>query len=150
VRAFKTIKVDVSEAENPQEQILKAVGKQEIEDAVVRLIYQLRSHQIDLIDNTVIHAALSAAHNYTIQAELVSQLARPRVPELNAGAGIDPLSALQTYLDNREGLEDIKTDLLEAAEGLLAGDEQMWQFSSTGEDGEQREADNPSVQLKLL
>lgn len=151
VRAFKTIKVDVSEAENPQEQILKAVGKQEIKDAVVRLIYQLRSHQIDLIDNTVIHAALSEAHNYTIQAELVSQLARPRVPELNAGAGIDPLSALQTYLENREGLEDIKTDLLEAAEGLLAGDEQMWQFSSTAEDGKQRKAiDDPSVQLKLL
>ncbi|HCF27588.1 MAG TPA: exonuclease sbcCD subunit D, partial [Cyanobacteria bacterium UBA11049] len=40
--------------------------------------YKLRSDQIDMIDSATIHQALSSAHNYTIQPELVSQLARPR------------------------------------------------------------------------
>lgn len=151
VRTFLTIKVDVSEAADPQGKLISAIAKQEIEDAVVRVIYQLRSQQIDLIDNTALHESLTTAHSYTIQAELVSQLARPRVPELDAGAGIDPLSALKTYLDNREELEDIKGDLLEAAEGLLAGDEVMWQFSSDGEDVEPEAAiAEESEQLRLL
>lgn len=155
VRTFRTIKVDVSQVDDPQAQLLKAIQKQEIQDAVVRLIYQLRSEQLDLIDNTVLHDCLSEAHSYTIQAELVSQLARPRLPELGAGAGIDPLSALQTYLDNREELQDIKVDLLEAAEHLLAGDDRMWHASSTSEEKTETQQTQESLtdtsgQLRLL
>ena len=74
---------------------------------VVRLIYKLRSEQLDLIDNSALHPALSTAHTYTIQPELVSQLARPRIPELSASSSIDPMEALKTYLNNREDLKDI-------------------------------------------
>ncbi|WP_413165165.1 exonuclease subunit SbcD [Capilliphycus salinus ALCB114379] len=120
VRSFSTIKVDVSEAEDPQGLLLKAIGKKKINDQVVRLIYQLRSEQIDLIENSRLHEALSAAHTYSIQAELVSQLARPRIPELDRHS-IDPLGALKTYLDSREDLKEIEQDLMKAAEELLAG-----------------------------
>ena len=77
VRVFLTIKVKVSESETPQADLVKAIGKKEIQDAVVRLIYQLRSEQLDLIDNAELHALLGEAHSYTIQPELVSQLAKP-------------------------------------------------------------------------
>ena len=40
VRNFYTIKVNVSEAENPQAELLKSISKTQIKDAVVRLIYQ--------------------------------------------------------------------------------------------------------------
>ncbi|NES69019.1 MAG: exonuclease SbcCD subunit D [Okeania sp. SIO2D1] len=120
VRNFYTIKVNVSEAENPQAELLKAISKTYIKDAVVRLIYQLRSEQLDLIDNGVLHQALSEAHTYTIQPELVSQLARPRLPELAKGNSIDPLKALKTYLESREDIQDIQEEMLEAAAKLLS------------------------------
>ncbi|WP_414529941.1 exonuclease subunit SbcD [Nodularia chucula] len=122
VRSFRTIQVDISKADDPQGALMKAIAKHNIEDAVVRLIYQLRSEQMDVIDNAAIHTALTPAHNYTIQAELVSQLARPRIPELTASSSIDPRLALQTYLNNREDLKDIAASMLEAAEKLLADD----------------------------
>ncbi len=121
VRVFKTIKIDVSKTENPQEKLLQILEKHPLQDAVVRLIYQLRSDQLDAIDNSVLHQALSIAHSYSIQPELVSQLARPRVPELNANQSLDPLEALKTYLNSREDLKEIETDLIEAAQRLLAG-----------------------------
>ncbi|MBD2251238.1 exonuclease subunit SbcD [Nostoc parmelioides] len=122
VRTFRTIEVDVSKADDPQAAIVKAIAKHDIQDAVVRLIYKLRSEQMDVIDNASLHSALSSAHTYTIQAELLSQLARPRIPELSASSSIDPMEALKTYLQNREDLKEISASMLEAAEQLLAED----------------------------
>ncbi|NEP78720.1 MAG: exonuclease SbcCD subunit D [Okeania sp. SIO3B3] len=137
VRIFYTIKVNVSEAEIPQAELLKSISKTQIKDAVVRLIYQLRSEQLDLIDNGVLHQALSEAHTYTIQPELVSQLARPRLPELAKGNSIDPLKALKTYLESREDIQDIQEEMLEAAAKLLS-------------DGVDLSAENSESQLSLF
>ncbi|MGI8503294.1 MAG: exonuclease subunit SbcD, partial [Hassallia sp.] len=131
VRTFRTIEVDVSKAEDPQGVIMKAIAKHNIEDAVVRLIYKLRSEQLDLIDNASLHDALTQAHTYSIQPELISQLARPRIPELSASSSIDPMSALKTYLDNREDLKDIAASMLEAADKLLADDVEIWLEKAT-------------------
>jgi exonuclease SbcD len=122
VRPFCTINLDVSSANNPQEVILNAIAKEPIEDAVVRLIYQIRSEQLELINTNVLYQALQPAHSYTIRPELVSQLARPRLPELGVENTLDPIFALKTYLNNREDLQELKTDLITAAQGLLAKD----------------------------
>src|ERR687885_897121 len=158
VRTFRTIEVDVSNAADPQEALLKKIRKKDIKDAVVRLIYKLRSEQLDLIDNAALHQALSDAHSYTIRPELVSQLARPRLPELGVGSSINPMDALKTYLDNREDLRDITTEMMEAAQRLLAREIDNWldlvdtqdvaQVGS-GQDSQQR-ADNTDAQLRLL
>lgn len=126
VRPFRTIEMDVSEATDPQSALIKAIGKKKIQDAVVRLIYKLRSEQLDLIDNTAIHQSLSDAHSYTIRPELVSQLARPRLPELGVGSTINPMDALCTYLENRQDLKDISKEMMEAAHRLLAGKDDSW------------------------
>ncbi|NEP01238.1 MAG: exonuclease subunit SbcD, partial [Symploca sp. SIO2E9] len=107
VRALRTIEVNISEAADPQAVLLKAISKNQIKGAVVRLIYKLRSEQLDLIDDATIHQSLSEAHTYTIRPELVSKLARPRLPELGVGSSISPMDALKAYLDNREDLKDI-------------------------------------------
>jgi exonuclease SbcD len=104
VRTFRTIEVDLSKSDDPQEVLLKAIAKYEL---------------LDLIENSAIHKALSTAHIYTIQPELVSQLAKPRIPELSASSSIDPMEALRTYLNNREDLKNIAASMLEAAENLL-------------------------------
>ncbi len=121
VRTFRTIKIDVSNREQPQPAIIEAIDRVDIADAVVRLIYQINSNQVELIQLATIHEALSAAHHYTIQAELVSQLSQPRLPELGCSVG-DPMVALSTYLDNRSDLKDIATAMLDAASELLASD----------------------------
>ncbi|MBN3923901.1 exonuclease SbcCD subunit D [Nostoc sp. NMS4] len=126
VRTFQTIEVDISKADDPQAVLMKAIAKYNIQDAVVRLIYKLRSEQMDLIDSSSLHTALSPAHTYTIQAELVSQLARPRIPELSASSSIDPMEALKTYLNNREDLKDIATSMMDAAQKLLADEVEVW------------------------
>ncbi|TAF08462.1 MAG: exonuclease SbcCD subunit D [Nostocales cyanobacterium] len=138
VRTFRTIEVDLSKSDDPQTVLLKAItslssanAKHDLQDTVVRLIYKLRSEQLDLIDNSSVHSALSAAHTYTIQPELVSQLAKPRIPELNASSSIDPMEALKTYLNNREDLKDLAASMLEAAQNLLEDDGEIWLESVT-------------------
>lgn len=126
VRKFCTIELDASEKENPQQAIIKAIEKKDINEAVVRLIYKIRSEQIELINMSAVKEALKPAHTYSIRTELISQLARPRLPELGLGNTLDPLEALKTYLNNREDLRDLVGDMLEAAENLLNGQEDTW------------------------
>lgn len=150
VRKFSTIEVDTSKAKDPQAAIVKAIAKQEIEDAVVRLIYKIRSEQLDLIDTSALHEALSSTHTYTIHPELVSQLARPRVPELTASSSIDPMDALKTYLNNREDLQDIADLMMDAAQRLLAGDEEELEEEEETEQKETVSASTENTQLRLL
>ena len=119
VRTFVTITVDVCESETPEAKILDAIAKREITDAVVRLTYKLRSEQLELISNATLDQALKQANTYTIRPELVSQLARPRLPELGLGNTLAPLEALEAYLNNREDLREIAPDILQAAQELL-------------------------------
>jgi exonuclease SbcD len=123
VRSFCTIKADISKTDEPQQTLIKIIQKHQIQEAVVRLIYQLRSDQLDSINNAELHQLLSVAHSYTIKPELVSQLARPRLPELDSGSSIDPLDALKTYLTSREDLLGFQTEMIEAAQLLLAGEQ---------------------------
>lgn len=127
VRKFQTIKVNISEVENPQEIILEEISKHNIDDAVVRLIYQLRSEQLEMIDNKVLHTALKPAHSYSIQPDLISQLARPRLPELTASQSIDPMFALRTYLDNRDDLRELREEMVMAAQTLLGMEDDISQ-----------------------
>jgi DNA repair protein SbcD/Mre11 len=114
-----TIEINLSQAEDPLEVALKAIAQQEITDKVVRLIYKLRSEQLDLINTAALDRALQSAHSHSIRPELVSQLARPRLPELGVGNTLNPLEALTAYLNNRDDLKDIQKELMAAAEGLL-------------------------------
>jgi DNA repair protein SbcD/Mre11 len=118
VRPFVTVKVDASKAEDPQDKIVKAINKAALADAVVRLIYQVDSQQTELIQATEFHNLLAAAHSYTIQAELASQLTQPRLPELGS-TGDSPIEALTTYLEHRNDLAHISAAMMNAAHELM-------------------------------
>ncbi len=126
VRQFRTIEVDLSKSKEPQVKLLKKLTPDLLNDAVVRLIYRIRSEQLEQIDANALHQALSTAHSYTIHAELVSQLSRPRLPELGVGSGIEPMAALQAYLDNREDLQPWAAEMVQAAQGLLLDEPVIW------------------------
>jgi exonuclease SbcD len=127
-RPFHTIKIDVTQAEDPQHELLNAIQKAPLQNAVVRVVYHLRSEQLDEINQSHLHEALKEAHSYSLRPELASQLSRPRLPELEAGSSLDPIQALRTYLESRgEALKDLLPELLEAAQQLLAEDsEAVW------------------------
>lgn len=121
-RVFRTIELDLSASEEPQADLLKTLSKQDWSEQIVRLIYQVRADQTEEIDNAVVGEALAQAHSFTIQPQLVSQLSRPRLPELGVDSARSPMSVLQAYLDNREDLNALAPDILEAAQGLLNQD----------------------------
>ena len=121
-REFKTIEVDLTKAENPQPALIEKIKQTAIAQAVVRVIYKASASQIEAIDNNVIGESLAAAHSYTIQPQLVSETARPRLPELGTDNTLLPMSALQSYLNNREDLSAIAPDILQAAQALLDQD----------------------------
>jgi exonuclease SbcD len=131
-RSFCTIEINLCNSTMPQDDLIMAIHRSSIQDAVVRLIYHLRPEQVELIQDTKVRSALSPAHSYTIQADLVMQLSRSRLPELGVGATITPLEALQAYLTNREDLRDLESSILEAAR-VLMGDEQGVMFGSSGD-----------------
>jgi DNA repair protein SbcD/Mre11 len=118
VRSFKTLEVDLTQATDPQAKLLKAIKPEAIQDAVVRLLYKLRSDQLPELDNAALYEALASAHAYSIHPELVSQLARPRLPELGIDDPLEPIAALKTYLANRADLNDLAEDMLIAARAL--------------------------------
>ncbi|MFN7566686.1 MAG: exonuclease subunit SbcD [Microcystis sp.] len=126
VRTFCSIEVDVSEAENPQKELLKALKKHDIQEAVIRLVYKIRSEQLELINTNQLDEALKTAHSYSIRAELISQLTRPRLPELGVGNQLDPMEALKAYIDNKTDLRNIVDDMLEAAQLLLNQQPEIW------------------------
>lgn len=130
-RSFCTIETNLCDSTMPQDDLLMAIHRSDIQDAVVRLIYHLRPEQVELIQDAGVRDALSAAHSYTIQADLVTKVARSRLPELGVGATITPIEALQAYLTNREDLRELELPILEAARALM-GDEQGVMFGSSG------------------
>ncbi len=121
-RVFQTLSVDLTKEKRPQAALIAAIENEIVNEKVVRLIYQLRADQVEEIDNSLVGEALAKAYSYTIQPELVSLLSRPRLPELGVDSSLSPMSALQSYLDNREDLDAIAPDILAAAEGLLNQD----------------------------
>lgn len=121
-RPFCVLEVDLTQAEDPQGKLMTAVEKAAIAEAVVRLSYRLRPDQLDAVDRSALDAALASAHTYTIHPQLVSQLARPRLPELGVETSLDPIVALQAYLNNRPDLETLSEAMINAAQALLNDD----------------------------
>ena len=118
-RPFKTLRLDLSASDTPQADLLNTIATYPLAGAIVRLFYKIQPSQLSLMDDRAIHAALQSAHTYSIQTELVSQLAIPRLPELAEGQHQSPIEALETYLDHREDLHPLRADLLIAAQALL-------------------------------
>lgn len=153
-RVFKTLEVDLTKQENAQATLVDVIAQETLTEKVIRLIYKLRADQVDEIDNGALSEALSEAHSYTIQPQLVSQLSRPRLPELGVDSSLSPMSALEAYLDNREDLGTLTPDILEAAQGLLNkdphGDKKIVAPDDEALDTGDTLSDDDTRQLRLL
>lgn len=119
-RAFRTIEIDVTQSEDPQGKLLKAIQKGKIDQAIARLIYKIKAEQLAQIDDRLLHEAMESAHNYALIPEVVSQNPRTRLPDLSTAEVLDPMTALKTYLSTREDLKKLEPEMLMAAQELLS------------------------------
>ncbi|MEM9002394.1 MAG: exonuclease subunit SbcD [Cyanobacteria bacterium P01_F01_bin.86] len=150
VRSFVTVTADLTTSDSPQADLLAALDKHPIQDAVVRVLYTLYPAQVDTLDNTALYEALAAAHTYMIHPQIVTQKSRSRLPELTPTRSLDPLEALQTYLTNREDLADLADDMLNAAQALIAETPFEQRENAEAPAALPEEEDEASRQLRLL
>lgn len=118
-RPFVELDVDATQsAESPTEAILAAIGKQSIQDAVVKLSFKIKSEQEPHLRPADIRAALNPAFLVvSLHKEIVRDTDAVRSKLLTES--LDPLGALALYCETRDTLRPRKDELLAYAEPLL-------------------------------
>lgn len=121
VRARSFVTVEVSpKQENPTEEVVRAIERKAIADAVVRVQVHLSRAQLALLDDRSVREALRPAYTVAAIAKDVSGDARPRLGELSV-AEMTPIKILERYLEIARG--SLKSDprvVLEYGRRLLA------------------------------
>jgi exonuclease SbcD len=117
-RAFRTVDIDVRQADDPTAEVLAAVQEASLAEAVVRLRVQLHPEQEAALHEREVEQALDRAAHLSI-ARQVDMESRARLDDLEPET-LTPLALLEAYLHAR-GLEAERIEnLLEKAEELLS------------------------------
>ena len=119
VRHFLTVRV-TAEGDDPTGQILAALKRAPLEDAVVRLIVRTTADRDVLIRENEVRRALDPAFYI---AAILHDVVRPERMRLGAQedvAGLTPLEALECYLQVRETSRDRIQVLMHHAELLVS------------------------------
>jgi exonuclease SbcD len=122
VRHFKTIRTDLTQAEDPTAALLEAVGREDVRHAVVRLAYTIQAERANAVDEGRVRAALAEAFDVVWRPDLVQGEARTRHPGLTEAIADKPLDALAKYLELKPELAD-QADFLMAKAAELLQDE---------------------------
>jgi exonuclease SbcD len=118
VRQFLDIDVDTSRGGDPTDRVVEALAKEELEEAVVKLVYHVRPEDEPMLDERRIRAALSRAFIcVAVRKEIVS-------PEkthvgIDPSEALTPLQAFEMYLDRHPELEKKREDLTSRATILI-------------------------------
>ena len=122
-RPFVTIDIDVpAGAEDPTGEVLRAIARKNVNDAVVRVRITLPAETEPHLREGEIRQALESAHYVAaINRESVDPGRRTRLGA-DAARGLQPLQALRLYLDIR-GLDQERRDrVMRQAQGLFDGE----------------------------
>ncbi len=115
-RRFVTIEVDIVDGTPPTEQITRAIDTSDIDDAVVRVLYNLPSGIEEPVDLEQVRRALGAAfYVASIQPRLLPR-ERPRRTAITEDLALS--DALGRYIDNNDHLSERREDLLKRAREL--------------------------------
>jgi exonuclease SbcD len=115
-RPFLTVSVEIPPDADPTQAVLDAIARCDLEDAVVRVIYDLPGDEPDAVDLKAVRAALEGAF-------LVASVARkPREAERLRRAAVSEEDGLQDaltrYIENNPDLARLRPDLLAYASRL--------------------------------
>jgi exonuclease SbcD len=111
-RAFLQIEVKLNAAEDQTQQVLKALEKHTLADAVLKIIYHIPDGEADLVDQRKIHAACEHAMYIVGIIPIKSVSLRER--RLGSGQADMSLEALlDLYFETKPELKKRKQDLIE-------------------------------------
>ncbi len=121
-RVFTTIDVNMPDATpNPTGEVLRAIRRSPIADAIVRLRITLTADQSVQLRMGEIREALEPAHHLASIQTQVSDERRARLPA-DAARTLDTISALTRYLESRNTDAPRREKLIAYAKGLMGDD----------------------------
>jgi exonuclease SbcD len=121
-RRFVTIEVRPRQ-EDPTSEVLDAIAKKDVHDAVVRVLLTLTPSQNSHLDERAVRAALSDAHVIASVSRTVERGVRARLGRDLPLEALTPLEALRLHLENTKVPPDRRAVLLEYARPIIEGAE---------------------------
>ena len=115
-RSFKTLDVSVAPDRNPTEAILDEIRRHDLDQAIVRIIYDVADSTADGVDLKAIREALAGAFFVAGIAPRPRRQDHLRRVDISEDAGLK--DAIHAYIQNRPELEELETDLQDAAARL--------------------------------
>lgn len=117
-RPFVTIRIDVTQSEDPMTDILDELVQHHLDGAVVRLIIKAVEAQEVLLDDKLIRQALREASYIASIIRDIDRVQHLRLGNISAEE-LTPKQALELYLDSKNTPEERKTELLRHAEAIF-------------------------------
>ncbi len=117
-RRFVTLRLDVTQSDDPMTDILDELEQHRVQEAVVRVIIKATEAQEMLLDDKSIRQALREA---SYIASIVRDIDRVQHRRLGSVAAeeLTPQEALELYLDSKDTPEERRAELLRYAEGIF-------------------------------
>ncbi len=119
-RPFVTVRADLRHADEPLAALQELLAGQELQEAVVRLILQLRVEQEPAVRDHEVRALLTSAFVAGISRE-VERAARVRLGTLSPEE-MTPPQLLERYLEARGSEPERTKELLQYAQGIFEGE----------------------------
>ena len=117
-RRFLTIQVPVDQHQDPTVAILREVARHNLENAVVRVIYEVSEAQQHLVDLGRVRAALESA--FLVAGILPKPAPVQHLRRVEVSEDLGVAEALDRYIANRPELECLRDDLKRYAAALEA------------------------------
>ena len=122
-RSFVTVEAKIAAGDDdPTGAVVQAIGRQKVEDAVVRVRISLPAELDAQLREGEIRQALSGAHYVAAISREVEGARRTRL-DREAAEGLQPMQALQLYLESR-GTDKARQDTLLRYAGELMQEEE--------------------------
>jgi len=124
VRSRRFVTVDVRpKQEDPMAEVVAAIEKAGVADAIVRVIVRLSRAKAELFREAEVRRALEAAHSVAYIKREIDQDGRSRSPDGTRWEDLGPIEALRLYLRQKGAPGDRLEELVVAAQRLLGEQE---------------------------
>ena len=117
-RRFVTIRIDVTNADDPMTRILDELEEHRLSEAVVRVIIKADEAQELLLDDRAIRQVLRSASYIASIVHDISRTQRHRLGGVSAEE-LSPTEVLELYFDSKETPAERKAELLRHAKAIL-------------------------------
>ncbi len=121
-RPFLTIEVDLTNIDDPTDHLILQASKKVPDGAVLRIKYRIQQSRLVEVDEQRVRNSLSNVLSLRFKPEIVFAERPRRMPDVNESAVLQPLQALEKYLN--EVSPDEKDSLMARASSLITKLEQ--------------------------